>query len=214
MIFSFLRISGIRVCGNFSLPEQPYILWALHTRPEDSTLVLGEGKDELDELVKFASLLPKNMLLVVKESPLMFGIRERNFYRRLKSLSNVYLLDCFFETPLAIRRSIGVAGISGPVILEASLLKIPSCALGKTEFDKLLDYSGWDGARDFVNNLNNHNFSKQYLMFEKYVAWVFENSIDDSVSYGELLDKSRIIRFAEGIVNAIRQDYENLDFTD
>jgi hypothetical protein len=214
MFFSFLRISGIKVCGNFSLPEQRYILWALHARPEDSTLVLGEGRDEIDELIEFASLLPKNILLVVKESPIMFGTRGKNFYRRLKSLPNVYLLDCFFETPLAIVKSIGVAGISGTVIMEASLLKVPSCALGKTEFDKLLDYSGWENARDFVQNLSVHDFSSQFSKFEKYVSWVFENSINDSVSYGELADKSKIKRFADGIVKVINQDYEGLDFYD
>lgn len=214
MLYTFLRISGIKVCGNFSLPEQPYILWALHARPEDSTLVLGEGRDEIDELIEFASLLPTNMLLVVKESPIMFGTREKRFYRRLKSLPNVYLLDCFFDTPLAILKSIGVAGISGTVIMEASLLKVPSCALGKTEFDKLLDYSGWENARNFVQNLSIHDFSNQFSKFEKYVSWVFENSINDSVSYGELADRSRIKRFADGIVKAINQDYEGLDFHD
>jgi len=213
LLFIFLRISGIKSGGNFSLPQQPYILWTLHTRPEDSTLVLGEGKDEVDELFKFASILPKDLVLVVKESPIMFGTRKRNFYRRLKSLPNVYLLDCFFETQIAIKQSVGVVGISGTSILEASLLRVPSTALGKTEFDKLLDFSGWDGVGEFLRNLNSHDFSNQFGMFEKYVSWVYENSIHDSISYCELVDKSRIIRFADGIVNAIRCDYENQNFS-
>jgi len=76
------------------------------------------------------------------------------------------------------------------------------------------DYSGWENAKDFVQNLSVHDFSGQFSKFEKYVSWVFENSINDSVSYGELADKSKIKRFADGIVKVINQDHEGLDFHD
>ena len=153
MMFFYLRILGLKVWGIDYVPDSKYFLWALHARPESSVLVMGDGKDEIDELFRTADMLPPGYFLVVKEHPEMFGRRKIGFYRKLKKKKNIILVDAFVSSFDYIKKSLGVIGISGTILLEATFFNKPSCSLGKPEFDKFLVENGWDSASVFFNKV-------------------------------------------------------------
>jgi hypothetical protein len=178
-----MRSLGIKFWGTSRVPEQKYFFWALHMRPEGSVLVLGDGKDEITELFRTVKLLPDGYFLVVKENPEMFGLRAPGFYRKLKRHPRIIMIDAFVSTYSLIQNSIGVIGISGTVLLEATFFNKPSCALGKPEFSKFLTENGWNAADRFFNNVLNQQFSEPLETILPYIAYVLGNSSTSDIAF-------------------------------
>jgi hypothetical protein len=155
-----------------------YFYWGLHDRPEGSGLVLGDGKDEILELEFCAKNLPTDYKLLVKENPLIFGLRDRDFYRKLSQIPNVILVHPFFNSKLIFPHVKCVVGLSGTVLLEASLLGIPAWAFGKPEFLPILAGSGRDNFNQFCQNLihNKIELSEIEIKVKKYLKFIFSNS--------------------------------------
>jgi hypothetical protein len=140
-------------------------------------LVLGDGKDEIEELFKTANVLPAGYSLAVKEHPEMLGRREFGFYRRIKKHKNMILIDPFVSNIDLIKKSVGVIGISGTSLLEAAFLNKPSCSLGKPEFSEFLIENGWESANIFFEKVISSLdlASKEKIL--PYVAYIISNSI-------------------------------------
>ena len=150
-IFShYLRSAGLFNYGASQVPDKKYFLWALHMRPEGAVSTLGDGRDEIAELLRCAELLPDGFFMAVKENPEMFTQRKRGFHRKLKKHSKIILMDPYSPIFPLIESSIGVIGISGTVLLEAAILNKPTCALGHPEFDRFLTEHGWESAHSFI----------------------------------------------------------------
>jgi hypothetical protein len=179
------RLFGFMTLGTMITPESPYLFWALHYRPETSGLVLGDGRDEIEELMRVAEMLPKGWVLAVKENSLMVGERFPGFYERLKRVEKIVLVDANANTIELVKRSCGVVGISGTVILEAAALGIPACAMGQPEFNKMLTHTGWNSVEGFINDLlsgSQFNVIDQAKIVE-YMAYVVSNSSEEDVKY-------------------------------
>jgi hypothetical protein len=163
-----------------------FFYWALHDRPEGSGLVLGDGKDEVEELLRFADLLPENTFLAVKETPLIYGIRSRKFYTRLIDHPRIVLIDPFVDSKEMILKSEAVVGISGTVLLEAAMLSRPSWAIGKPEFLPALVGSGWQNLDTFVSRVLNKSISIEdiEIRIRKYLKFIFDNSTIGDSSLG------------------------------
>ena len=183
LLISYIHASGIKFWGSKKLPKEPYFFWALHARPEASVLVLGDGRDELDELRKFLKLVPPGHVLAVKENPEMFGMRKNGFYSELKSEPNIYLVDPYADTSYFVRNSVGVIGISGTVLLEAALLDKPVCALGRPEFEACLTYHGWNSAEIFISDYNLNQLKTDMMTITQYLAYVLSKSDIRDVKY-------------------------------
>ena len=196
---------GIRLWGDSKVPSKPYFLWALHMRPEGSVLVLGNAKEEIKELLKAANHLPESYFLAVKENPEMFGLRERGFYRRLKSHKRIILVDPFFSTFSLIQGSQGVIGISGTVLLEAALFNKPSCALGHPEFVGFLAESGWESSQQFFLKVLRGDYQDVYARILPYLAYILANSDEIGIPFEGDLETSEaqtmIENFARRILN-------------
>lgn len=179
------RLFGYFTIGLTIPPKEPYLFWALHYRPETSGLVLGDGRDEIAELIKVANSLPSDWVLAVKENSLMVGERFPGFYKKLKRIENVRLIDANADTIELIKKSQGVVGISGTVLLEAAALGKPSCALGSPEFNQMLTHTGWHSFNEFLRNLldgNEFQLNDQANMV-KYIAYVVAKSEDNDAKY-------------------------------
>ena len=174
-------------------------------RPEGSVLVLGNAKEEITELLKAANHLPENYFLAVKENPEMFGLRERGFYRRLKSHKRIILVDPFFSTFSLIQGSQGVIGISGTVLLEAALFDKPSCALGHPEFVGFLAESGWESSQQFFLKVLRGDYQDVYARILPYLAYILANSDEIGIPFEGDLETSEaqtmIENFARRILN-------------
>jgi len=190
-----------------TLPNFKYIYWPLHVRPEGSSNVLSLGQDELVLIRRFCEALPPGIELVVKENPIMFGQRHRNFYKELKSTEKIYLVDPDMNSIDLILGAGGVAGVSGTVLLEAQLLSKPSIAFGKPEFIEFLEFKGWGDVDSFLSFAQENKSTDNSLM-KKYISFIFDNSSpDDIAEFGDLSStgaKNMIARFVENIINKLK----------
>lgn len=144
--YSLLGLPG----GSTKVPEGPYFAYALHQRPESSTLTLGAGTDD-DEAIAFISRrMPLGHLLAVKENPSMVRDRPKSFYRQLQKLPNVVIVDPLVSTPELILGSLGTLGVSGTALLESEILGVPALSLGLPEFDVAISDQGFDSVTKWL----------------------------------------------------------------
>ena len=179
----YMSAFGIKSWGEKDFPKKPYIVWALHYRPETSGLVLGDGRDEIVELERIAGLLPNGWVLAVKENPLMLGERRKGFYRALAMHTNIQIIDSSVNTIELVKASRGVVGISGTILLEAAAIGIPACALGNPEFVNCLSYTGWDVFNDFIFDIEKGKIIDDSREVKNYIAYVLANSHPSDVRY-------------------------------
>lgn len=202
-----LHLFGLYSGFHKTLPNCKYIYWPLHVRPEGSSNVLSLGQDELILISKFCEFLPPEIKLVIKENPIMFGQRHRNFYKVLKSSKKIYLVDPDFNSIDLILNASGVAGLSGTVLLEAQLLKKPAIAFGKPEFIEFLDFKGWQDIENFLSYAQDDIAVNNTLM-KKYISFIFESSHpEDIAEFGDLTSSGAtkmILRFTENILSKLK----------
>jgi len=209
LIVRSLHLFGLYAGFSKKVPNYKYIYWPLHVRPEGSSNVLSLGQDELTLIQKFCEFLPPEMKLVVKENPIMFGQRQRSFYKTLRSIEKIYLVDPDFNSIDLILNAGGVAGISGTVLLEAQLLSKPAIAFGKPEFIEFLEFKGWEDVDKFLGFAQDNESIDNELM-KKYISYIFENSSPNDI--GELGDlnsngaSDMLKRFAEKIISRLKSD--------
>jgi hypothetical protein len=184
VIYYHIRMLGIRKWGIHKPPSSPYFFWGLHSRPEDSTSVLGFGQDE-HELIKLtAALIPDGTSLLVKEHPIMFGVRARNFYAGLRKIKKLVLVDAFSNTQSFVTHDscLGVIGVSGTMLLECELANKGAFAFGVPEFK---NYLSSDGASltSFLNSQLNSNADILKSRAVKYADRVLALSTEYDVPY-------------------------------
>ena len=198
VLFYHLRLLGLKLWGIQKPPQAKYFYWGLHSRPEDSTSVLGFGRDEIKMIGRIRSLIPKNVKLLVKEHPIMFGTRSRGFYRSLRKLPNLVLVDPFSNTQDFILSShcAGVIGISGTMLLESELLGKPAFALGDPEFRTYLSSYGITLLNFIEGNISGaYDFGKSKV--NNYAQFVFANSSKYDVPYLHDLKDSNVQKMLE-----------------
>lgn len=202
-----LHLFGLYTGFHKKIPGCQFIYWPLHIRPEGSSNVLSLGQDELSLIRRFCEFLPPEIKLVIKENPLMFGQRQRNFYKILNSIDKVYLIDPDFNSINLVLGASGVAGVSGTALLEGQLLSKPAIAFGKPEFFEFLEFKGWGDIDKFFCAAQ-ENKSSDNTLIKKYIAYVFENSSKNDIpEFGDLDSKGAIDmikRFAEKIVTKLK----------
>lgn len=207
IIIYHLRLVGFKFCGKTEVPQKKYFFWALHARPESSVIVLGNGEDEIDKLFETADQVPHDYYLVVKENPLMVGRRNFGFYKRIKKHKRIILVDAFVSSIELIKNSIGVIGISGTVLLEASFFDKPSCALGTPEFNGFLCERGSDKAGIFINNVLSNGYDSPRNRMKPYVAYVLSEAVQSDFSLGlengNSVNRNDISYFANKILDLI-----------
>jgi hypothetical protein len=93
----------------------------LHLQPELSTVTLGELYEDQMTMIETLSLkLGEQGVILVKENPYQDAFqRSRNFFERIKSLKNVYLVDINYPSSELLEKSDIVATISGTAGWEA-----------------------------------------------------------------------------------------------
>lgn len=140
ILFYSVRLLGLKKWGIIKPLKSNFLFWGLHSRPEDSTSVLGFGLDEIELVAYAASKLPKDVKLLVKEHPIMFGTRSAGFYKKLRNISGVILVDAFAESKSFINSQfcLGVIGISGTMLLESEIHDKSAYSFGSPEFEPFL----------------------------------------------------------------------------
>lgn len=185
----------------------------MHSRPEDSTSVLGLGMDELIEIKKIIRLLPDCITLAVKEHPAMFGLRQGKFYKELKSLPRLELVDAFVNTKHLLLDSncLGTVGLSGTILLESELIGKPSFALGIPEFKQFLS-SSHDDIQQYFYKVINNEYTNVGDQVTEYIRKVIQNSSGLDLPYlSEIKDdqtQAMLKRWASLIVDFYNEKHE------
>jgi len=176
LLYFYARLAGLTYSGQTNVPTENFFLWGLHVRPESSVLVLGDGVDEIEILIKTADEIPEDYFLAVKENPIMIGRRNRGFYKKLKNHKKIIMVDPFVSSIELIKKSAGVIGISGTILLEAAFFDKPSCALGKAEFADFLIECGWNNASLFFDKVISKSYNSPKNKVIPYVAYILSEA--------------------------------------
>lgn len=116
---------------------EKYVYMPLHLIPESSTSVLAPLYiNELNIIEAVSKSLPAGWYLYVKEHQSMLGERGISFYKRVKQLPNVRLVQInYYSDPKPwIENSQGVITITGTSAYEAALLGKHACVFSDVIF--------------------------------------------------------------------------------
>lgn len=123
--------------NNIDLKSIKYIYFPLHYQPEKTTI--PEGGDffnQIHVLSYLRSVIPMEILIIVKEHPAQFNntqsyiSRDLDYYRRLNRINNLHLIDTQYSPLDLIDNSIAVSTITGTVGIEALARKKPVFVFG------------------------------------------------------------------------------------
>ncbi len=119
--------------------DRPFLLIMLHKQPESSVDVFGNGRNNQLELVRaLTRLMPFEWEVWVKEHGHALGDRSRAYYRELKALPGVRLIDPAEDTMALIRRAGLVGSVAGTGCMEAGVLGIPAFTFARMFFSPIL----------------------------------------------------------------------------
>lgn len=144
------------------LDSLEYVYYPLHYEPERTTNPDGGiFQDQLVVLLLLRRFLPESVKIIVKEHPSQFlkartGYRGRSplFYRQIKNIKGLTLVDYKFSSSDLIRDSIAVATISGTVGFEAACMGKKCILFGEAWFNgmpNIFRFQGLDNFEDFYN---------------------------------------------------------------
>lgn len=115
-----------------------YAYFALHTEPE--ALFPFSAPFYIDQqwvIKQVARSLPLHYKLYVKDHPLMYGFRTRDYYKEIKKIPNVKLIDPSVDSMQLSQNSKIVINITGTAGWEALLLKKPVIIFGEVFYSML-----------------------------------------------------------------------------
>ena len=99
-----------------------YAFLTLHLQPEASTSVLSPFFVNQDAVIDVISrALPLDWCLVVKPNPSMIGVEPMSFYRKIRSIPNVFLVSSKANTQKLIKKSKAVVAVTGTSGFEGAL---------------------------------------------------------------------------------------------
>ena len=156
-------------------------------------------------IIKLKSMIPEDFKIIIKEHPSQFyhkdhGSRGRSplFYKLIKNISNVELVDTNENTIKLILNSVFIATITGTVALESSLLGKKTLFFGnpwyrglpntfdiksKPSFEEIIDapLSGVNQIKFFLKSLFKNN------SIPVYMNWTTKSLYEEK--FGDLIEK-------------------------
>lgn len=118
--------------------NEPYVYMPLHLIPESTTATLAPlYLNELSNIEAVSKQLPLGWKLYVKEHQVMLGERSFDFYKKVKAIPNVRLVQLnYYKDPKDwIVNSKGVVTITGTGAYEAALLGKKAIVFGEVPFN-------------------------------------------------------------------------------
>ena len=119
-------------------PTARFAFYPLQYEPEMGILMGAPfDTDQIAIVKRLAQSLPVGMYLYVKEHPTMVPYRPRRYYRELKKIPNVRLIDPVILGFDLVRHAALVASINSSAAWEATLLGKPVITFGDAFFNAL-----------------------------------------------------------------------------
>ncbi len=136
------KIRNLRGLKDLFDPYAPdtddFVFFPLQFEPEATLLTLAPFvSDQITLIRQIARSLPVGYLLYVKEHPQMVVFRPRSYYKELKKIPNVKLIDAKLSAFDIMKKARLVTTISGTAGWEAALLKKPVITFGDIFYNQL-----------------------------------------------------------------------------
>jgi hypothetical protein len=191
----------------FNVPDysENYILFPLHYQPEASTDIWAAyNSDQLSTVINIVKSIPINVTLYVKEHSAFLGSKEIAFYRKLKRLPNVKLIDPKVETNELIKNARAVVVLTSTAGLEGVILKKPVIILGSVFFDIYPNIFKVKSLKELPNliNLALCNFDPNENIYEKYI-YAYINSGYEGRLDGTNFSKEETINHCNNLITEI-----------
>lgn len=189
-------------------PDDDFIFFPLQFEPEISLLLLAPFMaDQLYIIKQIAQSLPVGMFLYVKEHPHMVSYRPRSFYKEIKKIPNVKLIDPSINSFDIIKNSKLVTAITGTAGWEAVLLKKPVITFGDIFYNPLSSVKKCDTINKLPwlvkEQLENFVYNERELV--GFIAKSLEQSatIDLLYLWERETDKTKIAQSLEPLAGII-----------
>ncbi len=118
--------------------NERFVLYPLHEDPEVATLLLAPFHvNQLCLIQNIAKSLPADVRLYVKEHPAMLHNRSRSFYKELKKIPNLRMINPSIPSTKIINKAEMVLTITGTAGWEATLFGKPVITFGSVFYNKL-----------------------------------------------------------------------------
>jgi capsule polysaccharide export protein KpsC/LpsZ len=180
----------------FNKPDykEKYVFFPLHMDPEMGTMVMAPFYiNQLALIENIAKSLPIDFKLYIKEHPQMVadGTRPVSFYKKIKAIPNVKLIDSDVGSYELIRGSRLILAITGTIGWEALILKKPVITFGRVFYNKLDMVRKSKDINELPylikDVLNNYKHEEKQLV--KFVTAIFEGSSE--INFYDILYKNR-----------------------
>jgi len=170
--------------------KKNFAFFPLHYEPEVAvSLYAPFWTDQINLIKQIAKSLPIDFQLYVKEHPAMVGYRTANYYRQLKKIPNLKLLNPNIPSYDIIKQTKIALVLSGTAGWEAILLKKPVITFGDVFYNKLSTVKKCENIADLPylikNQLENLNYNAEEL--ENFIGVIMEESA--TIGLGEIWDK-------------------------
>ncbi|MEC4747767.1 hypothetical protein [Methylomicrobium sp. Wu6] len=192
-----------------TLANRNFVFLGLHKQPEASIDVIGRYyENQFYNIVNIWRALPDGWLLLVKEHSNAVGDRSWGFYRKLRQLRNVVLVDEQADSHTIIRRSRAVVTVSGTMAYESALMGIPSLTFGDVFFNQLPGCRkiGLENLRAGGLHCLVHTIDKEANA--EFTQWLNEHSaegcISDPVSNRACMNAENIKQVVDAFIAVIK----------
>lgn len=173
--------------GYGNLYEKPengerYVYFPLQTEPEAQPMILTPlYKDQLWLIKQIARSLPLQYKLYVKDHPRMLGFRTKEYYKEIKKIPNVKLIDISVNGTDLIQNSRIVITTVGTSGWEAALLKKPVIVFGKIFYSYLTGVTRCSGIEELpglIRGILEKPAADNDKEIVQFIAAMFRESVD------------------------------------
>ncbi len=161
--------------------EEEFAFFPMHLEPEISiSLFAPFYTDQLWLIKQIARSLPIAHKLYVKEHPAMFGYRTRGFYKELKKIPNVKLINPALESFPITNGAKLIITINGTAGWEGVLLKKPVITFGNVFYNVLPMVKKCTAIEDLPRIVREQleNFSHDEPALINLIASIYKESAD------------------------------------
>lgn len=160
--------------------NEDFAYFPLHFEPEITTLLYSPFyTNQITLLTQIAKSLPVHFKLYVKEHPSMLEYRPIEYYKELKKIPNLKLLDPKTNSLDLIEKSKIVTTIAGTAGFEAALLKKPIISFGDIFYNNLSFVKRCREIEDMPNiikqQLENFQYDNEEVI--NFLSAIFEDTL-------------------------------------
>lgn len=167
-------------------PEEDFAFFPLHLEPEVALLLHAPYYiDQLFLIKHIARSLPIHYKLYVKEHPSMVPFRPRTYYKELKKIPNVKLINPKVSSFSIVSLTKLVLTITGTVGWEAHLMKKPVITFGEHFYNTLPGITKCENPKELAqiikSTLNKYTHDEESLVY--FIQALFEDSTTVDLTY-------------------------------